>query len=40
MPEIDGPPLYNPEPKGNWPHSFTGGYVSIWLNRLHKWGRF
>ena len=37
MSELDNPPLYNTVPEGNWRHYFTGGYVPIFLKKLHKW---
>jgi len=37
MPELNNPPLYNPVPVGNWPHSFTGCYVPVLLKKLHTW---
>lgn len=40
MSELDKPLLHYPEPKGNQPHSFTGGYVSVLLKRLHKRRRY
>ena len=33
MAELDNPPLYNPAAKGNCSHSFTGGYVSVLLEK-------
>jgi len=28
--------VYNPVHKGNWPHSFTSGYLPVMLQRLHS----
>jgi len=37
MSDLNDPPLYNPVPKRNRPHSFTGGYVPILLERFYTW---
>jgi len=39
MLELDNLPLYNQAPVGNWPHSSTGSYVPILLEKLHTWRR-
>ena len=34
MPELENPALYNPVLTGNFPHSFTSGYVPVLLKKL------
>jgi len=37
MPDLNDLPLYNAVPKGNRRHSFTGGHVSILLEKFYTW---